>query len=366
MVSASFDPLLGQTQAVELLSRAVSQDRVAPAYLFAGPSGVGRSLAAKCFLELLLCPSSSTAQLAHASQQDFSTRHPDLTRKRIQQRNHPDLLWVEPTYIHQGKRVSATEATELGIKRKGYPQIRLEQIREITQFLSRPPLEARRSVVVLEQVETMAEAPVNGLLKTLEEPGQATLILIAPGVDSLLPTLVSRCQRVPFYRLNSEVMAEVLQRVGYEEILEHPEVLAIAQGSPGAAIANWQQLQAISPDLLEVIRTQMIELSSSQTGAKPDIIALTLARRIAKELEVETQLWLIDYLQHYYWQQGMGQKAPLQQDAWQSQIGAQQARLLQHLEKARQYLLSYVQPQLVWEVVLLKMIESPYQGIQSH
>ncbi|HAX79921.1 MAG TPA: hypothetical protein DCY88_29820 [Cyanobacteria bacterium UBA11372] len=175
-------------------------------------------------------------------------------QNRVRQGNHPDLWWVEPTYLYNGVRISAQEAAQKGVKRKAPPQIRLEQVREITQFLGRPPLEAARSLVVLEQAETMAEAAANALLKTLEEPGQATLILIAPSPDALLPTLVSRCQRIPFYRLKQEVIAQVLKQAGHEEILGHSEILAIAQESPGEAIESWQQLQAIPAQLLQEVK----------------------------------------------------------------------------------------------------------------
>ncbi len=314
MVSAAFAPLIGQPQAIELLTRAVLQNRIAPAYLFAGFPGIGRSLAALCFLDLLLAPPDVAIS--------------NVLRHRIRQRNHPDLLWVEPTYLHQGKRLSAAEAAEAGLKRRSTPIIRLEQIREITQFLGRPPLEAARSVVVLEQAETMPDGAANALLKTLEEPGQATLILIAPSADALLPTLVSRCQRVPFYRLSTEAIAQVLQQNGHAEILQNSELLAIAQGSPGEAIASWQQLQAIPPDLLDAL-TQLPNPRS----------ALELARRIAAELDTEAQLWLIDYLQHR---------------SWQTQAQPDSLKLL---EAARRHLRSYAQPRLVWEVTLLKLLE---------
>lgn len=309
-----FSPLVGQIQAVELLTRAITQQRIAPAYLFVGAPGVGRGLAAQCFAELLLAPKTS-----------HTSTHAAL-HQRIQQGNHPDLLWVEPTYLHQGKRISATEAAELGLKRKSPPEVRLEQIREIARFLSRPPLEAERSVVVVEQAESMAEAAANGLLKTLEEPGHATIILIAPSTESLLPTLVSRCQRIPFQRLSTEAIIQVLDRAGHGEIVHHPEVLALSQGSPGEAIAHWQQLQAISSDLLAAIRQRPTSLRE----------ALELARQIAQEFDTETQLWLVDYLQYHYWQQ-------------------RQPRILQHLEQARRYLLQFVQPRLVWEVTLGRM-----------
>ncbi len=321
-----FAALIGQPQAVELLTQTVARDRVAPAYLFAGPAGVGRSLAAECFAELLFGGANSGGSGA-------------VLRSRIRQRNHPDLLWVEPTYLHQGKRLTAAEAAAAGVKRKAPPLIRLEQVREISQFLSRAPLEAPRSLVVIEQAETMAEAPANGLLKTLEEPGQATLILIAPGGESLMPTLVSRCQRIPFYRLTSEGVAAVLQQVGQAEILTHPQVLELAEGSPGEAIAHWQQLQEIPPDLLEAV----IQLPRSYRDA------LNLARQIDKAIDTEAQLWLIGYLQHHYWQQ--------LQAKFSTQVLPNLAPL-QRLERARDYLRRYVQPRLVWEVTLLGMVSS--------
>jgi len=311
----AFSALIGQSQAVELLNSAVAQNRVAPAYLFAGAPGVGRSLAARHFAGLLLAPLNQVGQ-------------PSKTiSARVQQSNHPDLFWVEPTYLHQGKRLSAAEATEQGVKRKSPPEIRLEQVREIARFLGRPPLEAPRSVVVLEDAETMAEAAANGLLKTLEEPGRATLILIAPSAESLLPTLVSRCQRIPFRRLDREAIAQVLTQTGNGEILQHPEVLALAQGSPGEAIAQWQQIQAIPPELLEAVTQPPQSLRN----------ALDLARQVAQVLDTESQLWLLDYLQYHYWET------------------QRQPAYLHHLEKARRYLRQYVQPRLVWEVTFLGM-----------
>jgi len=321
-----FAPLIGQSQAVELLTQAIARDRIAPAYLFAGPAGVGRSLAAQCWAELLLSP-------VHPTPTNTAT-----LRHRIQQRNHPDFLWVEPTYLHQGTRLSAAEATTAGIKRKAAPLIRLEQIREIGQFLARSPLEARRFLVVIEQAEAMPEGAANALLKTLEEPGQATLILIAPGVESLLPTLVSRCQRIPFYRLPTEAMTQVLEVLGQTEILNQPHVLQLAQGSPGAAIAHWQQLQDLPPDLLHLVNHPPRSFQE----------ALSLARQIDKTVEPEAQRWLIDYLQQTYWQACSATKRP---------HPAQNLMPLHLLERARQHLLHNVQSRLVWEVTLLGMVQ---------
>jgi DNA polymerase III subunit delta' len=315
---ATFARLIGQPQAVALLTQAIERDRVAPAYLFAGAAGVGKGLAAACFLELLLG---------------------ETGERRIRQRNHPDLLWVEPTYLEKGKRLTVAEAAAAGVKKKSAPIVRLEQIREITQFLSRPPLEAARSVVVIEAAETMAEPAANALLKTLEEPGQATLILLAPNIESLLPTLVSRCQRIPFYRLGELEMQRILQNSGHGEILPQSQVLALAQGSPGAAIEHWEKLQTIPAELVQSLVTMPTTLRE----------AMTIAKQVAKTLDSEAQIWLLDYLQQVYWQSGQVSTAVLQQ-----------------LEQAKQYLQAYVQPQLVWEVTLMQTsAERGRSGLES-
>lgn len=303
MTNDPFAPLIEQQKAVDLLSQAVIKKRIAPAYLFVGPNGVGRSLAARCFVELLFAANDN----------------------RIQTGNHPDLLWVQPTYLHQGQRLTPAQAAEKGLKRKAQPAIRLEQIREITQFLSRTPLVAPRNVVVLEQAEAMAEAAANAMLKTLEEPGIATLILIAPTPDSLLSTLVSRCQKIPFYRLNAAAMAQVLKQTGHEEILQHPTVLSMAAGSPGEAIASYELLQIIPEQLLQ----DVAKIPNNYRNA------LELAKKVDQALDTEAQLWLIDYLQQSYWQQ------------W------RQPSVIQQLEQARKSLLCYAQPRLVWECMFL-------------
>ncbi|MBX2865881.1 MAG: DNA polymerase III subunit delta' [Leptolyngbyaceae cyanobacterium MAG.088] len=308
----NFTHIVGQSQAVNLLVQAVMRERIAPGYLFIGPVGVGRALVATAFATVLL---------------ETDNESLDNLKRRIRSRNHPDLLWVEPTYLHQNKLLTVAEAQAVGIKRRGRPQVRLEQIRDIARFLSRPPLEADRAVVIIESAELIAEAAANGLLKTLEEPGQATLVLIAPDQQTLLPTLISRCQSIPFRRLSPADMAEVLIQEGHGEILESPEVMALAQGSPGSAIASWQQLQTIPSELLQQISQPLTNLRS----------ALELARHIAQTLEPESQLWLLDYLQQSRWQQGHIQG-------------------MEQLELARKQLLRYVQPRLVWEVTLMNLI----------
>ena len=329
----AFPNLLGQSKAVELLLQAIALNRITPAYLFCGSSGIGRTIAAKNFTQLLL-----TNGLSPAKQH--------LASRKLETGNHPDLLWVEPTFLKGAELYTIAQAAEQGLQYKTPPKIRIEQIRQITQFLNRPVLEATRQVVIIEDAQTMAEAPANALLKTLEEPGKATIILIAPDTDSLLTTLVSRCQRIQFNRLCSQDLSTILKANNYAAILEHPELMTIAQGSPGQAIAAWSQLQLIPDELLQ----QLKRLRSARREASPlgypegspqtPLAAFNLAQAITTQLDSSAQLWLVDYLQAYYWQQN------------------QQLELMKTWEKTRQYLLSYVQPRLVWECALLNLISN--------
>jgi DNA polymerase III subunit delta' len=307
--------LFGQSQAVELLTRSISKQRLAPAYLFYGADGIGKSLAARCFIESIFGDRVPATDLA-------------LIQQKLRQGNHPDVLWVAPTYSHQGKLLSAAEATAAGVKRRAPPQIRIEQIREIGQFLSRPPLLGSRSVIAIEHAETMAEGAANALLKTLEEPGKATIIAIASSLESLLPTIVSRCQQIPFHRLDRAAMVAVLTNLGKTEILDRAAILGLAQGSPGKAIAIWEQFQTLSADLLECLTK--LPLTRRQ--------GLELAGQIDRELDSFEQLWLVDYLQYIYWQK------------------YRNPQLILLLEQTRSQLLAYVQPQLVWECTLLQLI----------
>jgi DNA polymerase-3 subunit delta' len=313
-VTALFDDLLGQPRAVALLEASLAQGRLAPAYLFAGPDGVGRRLAALRFLEGVLAGPGGAA----------------ATRRRLQEGNHPDLLWVEPTYQDKGQLVPASKAEELGLARRAAPQLRLEQIREVSRFLSRRAVEAKGCLVVLEGAEAMAEGAANALLKTLEEPGDGLLILIAVAPDQLLTTIRSRCQQIPFTRLSPSQLTTVLERCGEAGIGDDPPVLVeLAAGSPGALLRCRQAWAALPAGLAD----RLLGLAAS---ADP-LQALALARDLAEALDAEQQLWLLGWWQLALWRR---QAPPTQ---------------LQRLERLRSQLRSYVQPRLAWEVALLEL-----------
>ena len=306
-----FEDLIGQPLAVDLLTAALKRQRLAPAYLFAGPDGVGRRLAAVRFLEGVL----------GAGQQA------ERQRRRLEERNHPDLLWVEPTFQHQGRLLTREEAEEAGISRRTPPQLRLEQVRSISRFLARQPVEAERGMVVIEAVEAMPEAAANALLKTLEEPGHGLLILLSAAPERLLSTIRSRCQLIRFLRLAQADLNRVLEGCGAVAEHDPPGLLAMAAGSPGALLEHRRQRAGLPEEL------------TGRLASMPDqpMEALALARDVCEALDGEQQLWLINWWQQQLWARGAGD------------------RPLQRLETLRRQLLSFVQPRLAWEVALLEL-----------
>lgn len=100
-----FAGLVGQERALTFLRAALERQRLAPAYLFCGPEGIGRRQAALRFLEGVLAGPQGS----------------ESVRRRLAAGNHPDLLWVEPTYQHQGELVPASEAVERGVSRRAPP-----------------------------------------------------------------------------------------------------------------------------------------------------------------------------------------------------------------------------------------------------
>jgi DNA polymerase III subunit delta' len=336
-----FADLLGQELAIHLLAAALRSGRLAPAYLFAGPDGVGRRLAALRFLEGVVATKPAGAGQAAKEVLAGDAR----LRRLLAQGNHPDLLWVEPTFQHQGRLIPASQAAESGISRKVPPQLRLEQIRDVSRFLSRRPVESGRCMVVLESVESMAETAANALLKTLEEPGDGVLVLISAAPDRLLATIRSRCQRIPFRPLAPEQVRAVLEATASAAAQgaspdtaspdgpapDPPELLELAEGSPGALLDHRRQWQSLPEGLAD----RLLALG-------PDPLAsLALARDLSEALEGEQQLWLLGWWQLAGWRR---RQDPLR---W------------RRLERLRAQLLGHGQPRLAWEVALLELASLP-------
>ncbi len=233
--------VLGQEHALRLLHNALAHSRLAHAYLFAGPPGIGKHLTARQFAKAVCCPVEATEAC------DTCT-----ACKKIDADNHPDVLDIAPDGA----------------------SIRIEQIRTIQQRLSYRPYEQDRIVIILDGCELLTPPATNALLKTLEEPPGHTLLLLLTNHKTALPlTITSRCQLVPFRPLTPAHLRTIIERQGTIEREDATFSVMMARGGLTTAeqITGALAARSQAQDLLtEVIHhdAQAVFLRARQLAGK--------------------------------------------------------------------------------------------------
>jgi len=202
-----FADIVGHQRPKRFLSRAVMADRLPHAYLFTGPEGVGKATLARELAAMLFCRQGiEDAPCGHCPAcQQFASD------------NHPDFLHILPDGA----------------------AIKISQIREVKKQLAFAPLSARTRIILIEEAQTMRREAGNSLLKMLEEPPPDNLFLVvASDTQAILPTIVSRCQVIPFAPLTEHETVQVLLARAPELNEEQARLLArITEGAPGQALA---------------------------------------------------------------------------------------------------------------------------------
>ncbi|WP_283808343.1 DNA polymerase III subunit delta' [Lujinxingia litoralis] len=192
--------LLGNQRSRQVLTQALRAGRMHHAYLFTGPTGVGKHTTAQSFAASLNCLKRHEEEWIDACGECSAC-------KRIATGQHPDVLEIAPSGNF----------------------IKIDQIRAIQKAALSPPFEARFRAVILDQAHAMTEEGSNALLKTLEEPSARTLIfLITDQPNRLLDTIISRCQRLRFGALSEDEVARALPAV-----LEEPAEEALLRVAAG-------------------------------------------------------------------------------------------------------------------------------------
>jgi hypothetical protein len=167
----AFDAIVDQPRAVDLLTRALTSERVAHAYAFIGPAGSGRMTTAVAFAGALLCADGGCGACRHCSA--AASRH------------HPDLHVLTPTPPESNP--------------KGARAIRIGAVRELERQSSLRPVMSRRRVFIIDDADRMTEDAPQAILKFLEEPAPGTvIILVLSRVRAVPATVISRCQIVRF------------------------------------------------------------------------------------------------------------------------------------------------------------------------
>ncbi len=201
----SFDTFIGNKLAISMLRKALETGRIASAYLFHGPDGVGKSLAASQFAKALVCEKRKTDACDVCS-----------ACRRVDSGSHPDVHWYRP--------VGKMRLVKIG------------DMRELIAQTGLKPFESAWKVFVIVDADRMYDEAQNAVLKTLEEPpGQTVLILISSNPAALLPTIISRCQAVSFLPISrDELRAAISEKWGVSDE-EAQLVASLACGSMGAA-----------------------------------------------------------------------------------------------------------------------------------
>jgi len=248
-----FADVLGQATAAAWLAHALRTRRVAHAYLFRGPDGVGKTRMALAFTAALLCgqvEADSCGQCRNCS--------------RIAQGSHPDVELIERP---PGKRY-----------------VNIDQIRVLDHTAHLTPLESRWKVFILRDAERMLPEAQNALLKTLEEPPHGrVLILVTARPDRLLPTILSRCQAVRFKPLTHEDMRHLLTRMGKFDSKEIEFALAASGGSLGSAL---RLLENRAADFCRQLLPRLERLDPAEAFALAEEVQTTVG---ATEGELESQ-----------------------------------------------------------------------------
>ena len=199
----TFDDLVGQTHVSRTLRNAVAQNRLAHAYLFVGPRGIGKTSTARILAKSLNCVKGPTVTPCGEC---------DNCRE-IAAGNSLDVIEID-----------------------GASNNSVEDVRQLRENVRYAPAKGRYKIYLIDEVHMLSSAAFNALLKTLEEPPEHVKFIFATTEpQKVLPTILSRCQRFDLHRIPANLIAQHLQFIaGKEKItLEPAAAHAIARGAEG-------------------------------------------------------------------------------------------------------------------------------------
>lgn len=254
-----FKDIIGQESAKQQLRKAVREGRIPHAQLFTGMSGIGKLQLALAYAQYLNCP--------HRTDEDSCGQCP--TCLQFAKLQHPDLHFVFPivgsdetcdNFLEPWREIILRNRyfdlddwhSALGVETK-QSMIYEKESGEIIRKLSLKPYGDGYKVMIVWQPEKMNGATANKLLKQLEEPAEKTVfILVSEHPELLLSTILSRVQTIRIPRLESETIAEALQRKGLDSI-KAADIARIANGSYLAALKKADESEENQQELHDFI-----------------------------------------------------------------------------------------------------------------
>ncbi len=215
---SSFEEVAGQKHIVKTLKNALATNKIAHAYLFCGPRGTGKTSMAKLLAKALNCEEGLGHQCNHCS-----------NCLAVSDGSHPDVIEIDA-------------ASNNGV----------DEVRDLIEKVKYSPIKGRYKVYIIDEVHMMTSGAFNALLKTLEEPpAHVVFILATTEAHKVLPTIVSRCQRYDFSKVDDEDIIKRLKEIFAKENISYEEdalksITTLADGGVRDALSIADQVIAYS------------------------------------------------------------------------------------------------------------------------
>ncbi|HVJ66887.1 MAG TPA: DNA polymerase III subunit delta', partial [Caulifigura sp.] len=265
--------LRGHAAQIAMLRRAASRNRLAHGYLFLGPAGVGKRIAARGLAQALFCRETNEQELQPCGQCPAC--------RQVLAQTHPDLLEIG---CPEGKRELSIDLIAGAKERRG---------REgLCHDLSLRPMSADRRVAIIDDAERMNDESANALLKTLEEPPPGSiLILLASDLEPILPTIRSRCQPLWFTVLSNDDVAAILQGEG----LSAADAAKAAASSGGSLETARKLMESGLAQLKSAVRAGLANPRSSSQALSAQVTEAIEAASSNTAEQRENSAWAIQF-----------------------------------------------------------------------